>query len=186
MTLVISIFALIVAAASIIVPVVDKDLRRAYIIVKHSKAIDIFKGKSNLYNEFNIPLNWFGTVYHLRNDIVNRATHTLQMYFLEMEILSEVVFYVNLKDYQCFAENNYKLLIEDPRAEVWTHFFELERNFVEENLDKLIRVEAEIVSKEKEDGLMYYQESTRNNYIIKPIKVEATGIPTLLYDYGRR
>ncbi|MBI9013841.1 MAG: hypothetical protein JEZ08_16525 [Clostridiales bacterium] len=186
MTLVISIVALLIAVAAVLIPLLDKDLRRAYIFVKHSKALDNFKGEHLTYNEYNIPLRWYGTVYHLKNDLVNMATHTLNMFYSEMKEVTEAVFYVNLKDYQCISENTYKLLIEDPHTEAWTHYIKLDREFVEANLDKLVRVEAEIVSKETDDGVIFYQESTQHKLIIKPMKVEATGIPTLLHDFGRR
>ncbi len=186
MAIVLSIVAIIISLSAILIPIVDKDFRRGYIFSKNIKGLKHYQREFMHYSYHTIPLSWIGTAYHFKPNLVNYATHTLNMYFLEQKEVSEAIFYVSLKDYQCISEGVYKLQIEDPFGEVWTHYADIDRTFIEKNLDKIIRIEAEIVSRESEDGIALFKPDSKMKNVIHPMKIEATGIPTLIVDVDNR
>lgn len=186
MTLILSILAILISIGSILIPIFDKDFRRGYMFSKNMKGIKHYQREFKHYSYHSIPLSWIGTAYHIKQDLMNYATHTLDMYYLEQKQVSEAIFYVSLKDFQSVSDGTYKLLIEDPFGEVWTHYAELDRFFIEDNLDKIIRIEAEIVSKESNDGIAMFHPDSKLKNLINPLKVEATGIPTLIIDVDKR
>lgn len=127
-----------------------------------------------------VPVTWIGTAFHLRNDILSEATHCLEDCLLEVKTKSDVLIYAVLKDFKKVSDKTYHLLIEDPFGEVWTHHAFVDRTFIEENLDMVIRIEAEFVSRELEKGIVRFSDKTNKNLLLVPIKVSATGIPKVV------
>lgn len=186
MTLFISILALILSVAALSWPIIDKNLRNAYKYSKNYSGVKYYQKSSGHYGFYKIPLCWIGTAYHLRNGLMDSATHSLDMYYLEQKEVKEAIFYVSLKDFQSISTGQHKLLIEDPFGEVWTHFTDISRTFIENNLDKIIRIEAEIVSKESQDGISLFHPDSKMKNVIHPLKIESTGVPTLIIDVNDR
>lgn len=177
-----SIIAIIISVTSLLIPIIDKDFRRGYLFSKRIKRVKHYEDHYRKYSYRSIPLSWIGTAYHLKPDLMNYASHTLDMYFLEQQEVKEAVFYLSLKDFQSISKNTFKLLVEDPFGEIWTGYVETTREFIEDNLDKIIKIEAEIISRESEEGIALFQPESKNKFVIHPIKIEATNIPTLIYE----
>lgn len=182
MAIYISLLAVILSIVSIVLPVLDTDFRRGYMFSRNMKHIKHYEDHYRKYSYRTIPLSWIGTAYHLKPDLMNYATHTLDMYFLEQKKVKEAVLYLSLKDFQSISDNTFKLLVEDPFGEVWTGYVKTTRDFIEDNLDKIIKLEAEIVLKESEEGFALFQPESKNKFVIHPVNIEATGIPTLVYE----
>jgi|GEM_PF-3544906 len=182
MAIYLGLLAVLISITSILIPIIDKDFRRGYMFSKRTKNIKHYEDHYRKYSYRSIPLSWIGTAFHLKPELMNYATHTLDMYFLEQQEVKEAVFYLSLKDFQTISDNTFKLLVEDPFGEIWTGFVRTSREFIEKNLDKIIKIDAEIVLRETEEGIALFQPNSKFKYVIHPVKLEATNIPTLIYD----
>lgn len=171
-----SITALIIALIALLVPYLDKDFRRGTIIAKlERKAVKYMGENKAIYHFAQVPLSWGGTCYHLMPEVVNGGTHKLSDYYLTKTDVKSAVMYVVLRNYKMISEGTYKLLLEDPTESAWTDYVKIDRDFLEKNLDYIIRVEAEFVSKQSTEGVTLFNPDSTYKYLIQPIKVEATG-----------
>ena len=171
-----SVIAIIVSLAALLVPYLDKNFRRGILIAKlERKAVKYMGGDKVIYHFAQVPLSWGGTCYHLMPEVVNGGTHKLSDYYLTKTDVKSVVMHVVLRNYKMINEGTYKLLLEDPTESAWTDYVKIDRDFLEKNLDYIIRVEAEFVSKQSTEGVTLFNPDSTYKYLIQPTKVEATG-----------
>lgn len=182
----ISILALVISLVALLFPFLDKNNRRGYMIGKLErealKRYHELRLTNILYNFSEIPLTWMYTAYHLRPELVNKGTVVLKDYFMGINGSKQIIVYVGLKDYKMVSEGTYKLLIHDPTLEVWTLPFKIDREFIEKNLDCIIRVEAEILGRNSANGIITFHPEEKGAFLFNPIGIESTNTPVLLYE----
>ncbi|MBE0450731.1 MAG: hypothetical protein IBX70_07785 [Clostridia bacterium] len=182
-----TLLALAISIIALIMPIVDKDFRRGYMFAKLEKQAvkDILKlrmDRNEKYYMQDMKLSWAGTAYHLMPGLVNQATNKLIDFHSPKTEVRSTVLMVILKDYKMVKDGVYKLNLKDPFAELWTEPIEISRDFLERNLDYIIRVEGEIVNKNTSDGVILMNPEMKNKYVYQPLKVDETGQPVEVLD----
>lgn len=183
LAIVISILALVVSCLTSYALLFNTKHRAAHQFIKNYQKVRQYPHSDSYRKARVIPITWLGTAFHIRADLLNAVTHTVDMYYAEARTVSEALMYAVLKDFKKVSDNNYQLLIEDPFGEVWTHYATVARTFIEENLDKVIRIEAEFVHRELEKGVVRFSQTNNNDLMLIPIQVTATGLPKVIFDF---
>ena len=182
----ISLLALIFSLVALLFPFLDKNNRRGYMIGKlEREALSRYYKlglKAIVYNFSEIPLTWMYTAYHLKPEVVNQGTTALRDYMLNISKSKRIVVCVALKDYKMVSEGHYKLLIHDPTLEIWTLPFKIEREFIEKNLDYIIKIEAEVIGRNSAGGIITFHPEEKGAYLFNPIAIESTNTPLMIYE----
>lgn len=182
----ISILALIISVAAFVFPFLDKNNRRGYMMGKMEReSLGRYARLSHndiVYHYSNIPITWMYTAYHLRPELVNRATVALYDYPLIANSHKRIIVYVALKDFKMSSNDMYRLLIHDPTMEIWTMPIKLDREFIEKNLDHIIMIEAEVIGRNTSEGLIMLDPDSKGAFLFNPIRVEATNTPLMIFE----
>lgn len=182
----ISLLALIISLIALFFPFLDKNNRRGYMIGKlEREALSRYYklGPGSIVYRFSeIPLTWMFTAYHLRPEIVNQGTTALRDYMLHISKSKRVIVYAALKDYKMVSQDTYKLLIHDPTMEVWTLPFKIDREFIERNLDYIIKIEAEVIGRNSASGIITFHPEEKGAFLFNPITVESTNTPLMIIE----
>lgn len=182
----ISMLALFISVFSLLLPYLDKNNRRGYMLGKlEREAISRYQKlqfSQVIYRFSDIPITWMYTAYHLRPDLVNQGTSVLKDYMLSANSSKRIIVYVGLKDYKMVSDGTYKLLIQDPTLEIWTLPFKIEREFIEANLDCIIRIEGEVIGRNSANGIITFHPEEKGAFLFNPISVETTNTPLLIFE----
>jgi hypothetical protein len=181
MSIILSIVALFLSLSIFSLVLFDTNFRRGYNFSRNMRKNAKEHTTMSTYNTANIPLSWYNTVFAHRLDLFADTEWGINHALSAALIGTDVVLMVNLRDFQMFSDGVYKLLIEDPFGCEWTESFPIERDFVERNLDKLIRVEAQILDARTKDGVLRFKKNKYYTNLLVPYKVSETGVFTELF-----
>jgi len=122
-------------------------------------------------------------VYHVKPEIVNKGTASIRSCFIRNTEVRRDTLYVILKDYMGAGGFDYKLLIEDPTDSIWTEPIEIDRDFLEDNYDKLIVLDVEITRNIDFEGVVAFDRNKSAQFRFNPISVRATNEHREVYQY---
>ncbi len=185
--LILSVVTLIIAVVALILPLTNNDFRRALNISRAKSKLDNKEISScygnTQYHSFFASSEWEYSAFVYSRELHQKATHSLAVSSYTKCPIGEMTLMVCYTDYNKVSDDEYRLFLKDPICQSWTLPVKVEREFLEENLGRIVEIKAEAVSSYTIEGVYRINNSKITSVSINVLSIKETGIPVQMMDW---